>query len=74
MAKFSKDEIYTATQVVRNFSSILSDISQAKMKRAFIVKNNRFELTDEVIRVFVTMNTTADAIAGYVADKADAAR
>ena len=43
MAKFSEDEIYTATQVVRNFSSILSDISQAKMKRAFIVKNNRFE-------------------------------
>ena len=43
MAKFSKDEIYTATQVVRNFSSILSDISQAKMQRAFIVKNNRFE-------------------------------
>ena len=38
------------------------------------VKNNGFELTDEVIRVFVTMNTTADAIAGYVADKADAAR
>lgn len=43
MAKFSKDEIYTATQMVRNFSSILSDISQAKKKRAFIVKNNRFE-------------------------------
>jgi PHD/YefM family antitoxin component YafN of YafNO toxin-antitoxin module len=43
MAKFSKDEIYTATQMVRNFSSILNDISQAKKKRAFIVKNNRFE-------------------------------
>ena len=43
MAKFSKDEVYTATQVVRNFSSILGDISQAKIKRAFIVKNNRFE-------------------------------
>lgn len=43
MAKFSKDEIYTATQMVRNFSSILKDISQAKKKRAFIVKNNRFE-------------------------------
>ena len=43
MAKFSKDEIYTATQMVRNFSSILNDISQAKKKRAFIVNNNRFE-------------------------------
>lgn len=38
------------------------------------VKNNGFKLTEEVLRVFVTMNTTADAIAGYVADKADAAR
>lgn len=43
MATFSKDEIFTATQVVRNFSQILSKISSAQMKRAFIVKNNAFE-------------------------------
>ena len=40
---FSKDEIYTATQVVRNFSEVLSKVSTAENNRAFIVKNNKFE-------------------------------
>ncbi len=43
MATFSINEVYTATEVVRNFSSILTKIAKAEMKRAFIVKNNRFE-------------------------------
>lgn len=43
MTKFSKDEIYTATEVVRNFSSVLSKISKSDVKRAVIVKNNKFE-------------------------------
>ncbi len=43
MATFSKDEVFTATEVVRNFSQILTRVSSAEMKRAFIVKNNRFE-------------------------------
>lgn len=40
---FSKDEIYTATQVVRNFSEVLSKVSGSENGRAFIVKNNKFE-------------------------------
>lgn len=40
---FSKDEIYTATQVVRNFSYVLSKVSSNEIKRAVIVKNNNFE-------------------------------
>lgn len=43
VATFSKDEVFTATEVVRNFSQILTRVSSAEMKRAFIVKNNRFE-------------------------------
>ncbi|AII14902.1 putative toxin-antitoxin system, antitoxin component, Phd/YefM family [Campylobacter iguaniorum] len=43
MATFSKNEVYTATEVVRNFSTILNKVAKAEMKRAFIVKNNRFE-------------------------------
>lgn len=39
---FSKDEIYTATQVVRNFSEILNNVS-VQNNRAIIVKNNKFE-------------------------------
>ena len=40
---FSNDEIYTATQVVRNFSEVLSKVSTGENNRAFIVKNNKFE-------------------------------
>ena len=40
---FSKDAIYTATQVVRNFSEVLSKVSTGENNRAFIVKNNKFE-------------------------------
>ncbi|NPA73370.1 MAG: type II toxin-antitoxin system Phd/YefM family antitoxin [Epsilonproteobacteria bacterium] len=40
---YDKDEIYTATEVVRNFSSILKKIVNKEQKRAVIVKNNKFE-------------------------------
>lgn len=43
MTSFKKDEIFTATQVVRNFSKILSDVSSQKIQKAVIVKNNNFE-------------------------------
>jgi PHD/YefM family antitoxin component YafN of YafNO toxin-antitoxin module len=43
MATFNSDEIYTATEMVRNFSSILKSITSKEKKRAFIVKNNKFE-------------------------------
>jgi conserved domain protein len=43
LATFSKDEIITATEVVRNFSAILSKVGKAQMKRVVIVKNNKFE-------------------------------
>ncbi len=43
MTSFKKDEIFTATQVVRNFSKILSDVSSQKIQKAIIVKNNNFE-------------------------------
>ncbi len=40
---YDKNEIYTATEVVRKFSSILKKIINKEQKRAVIVKNNRFE-------------------------------
>ncbi|QKG29318.1 type II toxin-antitoxin system Phd/YefM family antitoxin [Campylobacter sp. RM16187] len=43
MTTFSKDEIYTATEVVRNFSTVLTKVGSAQIKRAVIVKNNKFE-------------------------------
>lgn len=39
---YEKDEIFTATEVVRDFSSILRKIGTKELDRAVIVKNNRF--------------------------------
>ena len=41
MASFSKDEIFTATEVVRNFSAMLARVAQGK--RVLVLKNNKFE-------------------------------
>ncbi|WP_257929511.1 toxin-antitoxin system, antitoxin component, Phd/YefM family [Campylobacter lari] len=43
MATFSKDEIYTATEVVRNFSTMLEKTKKNENGRVVIVKNNKFE-------------------------------
>ncbi|ARU48689.1 type II toxin-antitoxin system Phd/YefM family antitoxin [Sulfurospirillum diekertiae] len=40
---YAKNEIMTATDMVRNFSSVLGSITKGKSKRVVIVKNNRFE-------------------------------
>ena len=39
----NKDEIYTATEIVRNFSSVLNKVTNGEIKKALIVKNNKFE-------------------------------
>lgn len=43
MGLFDQDEIYTATQMVRNFSTILKSITTGEKKHAFIVKNSKLE-------------------------------
>jgi len=40
---YDKNEIYTATEMVRNFSPILKKIINKEQKKAVIVKNNKFE-------------------------------
>lgn len=39
----NKDEFYTATEMVRNFSTILKKVQNGEIKKATIVKNNKFE-------------------------------
>jgi len=43
MVTYSKDEIITATELVRNFSQALNSICKGEKERIVIVKNNRFE-------------------------------
>lgn len=38
-----KDEIFTATEIVRNFASVMKKIENNSPKRVFIVKNSKFQ-------------------------------
>lgn len=43
MPSFKQDEIYTATELVRNFSSIMEKLKKSENGRVVILKNNKFE-------------------------------
>lgn len=43
MMTYAKNEIMSATDMVRNFSSVLGSLGSSENKRIVIVKNNRFE-------------------------------
>ncbi len=43
MVAYTKDEIITATDAVRNFSSVLKSIARKEKEKVVIVKNNNFE-------------------------------
>ncbi|CAM4107556.1 type II toxin-antitoxin system Phd/YefM family antitoxin [Campylobacter jejuni] len=43
MLSFKQDEIYTATEVVRNFSPIMEKLKKNESGKIVILKNNKFE-------------------------------
>jgi len=40
---FKQDEIYTATEVVRNFSLIIDKVKKSENGKIVILKNNKFQ-------------------------------
>ena len=43
MTSFTQEEVISATDVVRNFSSELKSLTSGEKEKLVIVKNNRFE-------------------------------
>ena len=43
MLSFKQDEIYTATEVVRNFSPLIVKLKKSESGKMVILKNNKFE-------------------------------
>jgi PHD/YefM family antitoxin component YafN of YafNO toxin-antitoxin module len=39
---YNKEEIFAATEIVRDFSSVLKKIGSGELERAIIAKNGRF--------------------------------
>lgn len=62
MASFNQDEIYTATEVVRNFSAILTKVSSGDLKKAVIVKNNKFEAVMISVKEFERLEKAVDLL------------
>ncbi|EAI1254256.1 TPA: type II toxin-antitoxin system Phd/YefM family antitoxin [Campylobacter coli] len=44
MLSFKQDEIYTATEVVRNFSPLIEKLKKSESGKMVILKNNKFEV------------------------------
>lgn len=62
MASFNQDEIYTATEVVRNFSAVLTKVSSGDLKKAVIVKNNKFEAVMISVKEFERLEKAVDLL------------
>lgn len=43
MLSFKQNEIYTATEVVRNFSAIIDRLKKNESEKIVVLKNNKFE-------------------------------
>ncbi|HEH5159963.1 TPA: type II toxin-antitoxin system Phd/YefM family antitoxin [Campylobacter coli] len=43
MLSFKQDEIYTATEIVRNFSPLIEKLKKSESGKMLILKNNKFE-------------------------------
>jgi len=43
VTSFTQDEVISATDIVRNFSSELKSLTSGEKEKLVIVKNNRFE-------------------------------
>lgn len=43
MLSFKQDEIYTATEMVRNFSPIMEKLKKSESGKIVILKNSKFE-------------------------------
>ncbi|ELZ9805729.1 type II toxin-antitoxin system Phd/YefM family antitoxin [Campylobacter coli] len=43
MLSFKQDEIYTATEFVRNFSPLIEKLKKSESGKMVILKNNKFE-------------------------------
>lgn len=59
---FKKDEIYTATEVVRNFSSCLDKLQNQDNKKIVILKNNKFQAVILSIKEFEKLQEAVELL------------
>lgn len=70
MVTYSKDEMMTATEVVRKFSSVLSDVCQSN-KKVVIMKNNKLEAVMLSVKEYEKMHEAMDILKELYSKKED---
>ena len=65
----NQDEIYTATEIVRNFSTVLNKIKNQEIKKALIVKNNKFEAVMISMREFERLEKAVELLKAVYAKR-----
>ena len=61
MASYSREEIMSSTEVVRNFGSVLSSVAQHKREKVAIVRNNRLEAVILAVDVYERLEKACEA-------------
>lgn len=70
MVTYSKDEMMNATDVVRKFSSVLSDVCETN-KKVVIMKNNKLEAVMLSIKEYEKMYEAMEILKELYNKKAD---
>lgn len=59
---YAKNEMMSATDMVRNFSSVLSSLRKGENKRVVVVKNNRFEAVMITVEEYEKMSEAVNIL------------
>ena len=70
MISYTKDEMLTATEIVRNFSSVLESISKEN-KNIVVMKNNKLEAVMLPIKEYEKMSEAVNLLKKLYAQKGD---
>jgi prevent-host-death family protein len=62
MVGYTQDEIITATDAVRNFSSVLKSIARKEKEKIVIVRNNNFEAVVISVEKFEKMEKAVEIL------------
>jgi len=62
MVSYTQDEIITATDAVRNFSSILKSIARKEKEKIVVVRNNNFEAVVISVEKFEKMEKAVEIL------------
>lgn len=62
MLSFKQDEIYTATELVRNFSPIVEKLKKSDTGKIVILKNNKFEAVLLTMKEFERLQNAVELL------------